>query len=101
MMPLLDCLGSDGDVLTHVIHIAACRNYSETYTSKAKAGSVTADEVPRVSIDCGYCSSSHSFHPQLANESFPLCMRHIQDVIHEVHHVKHNARLQYGLFLKV
>lgn len=38
--------------------------------------------------------------PQLAQESFPLCMRHTQDALAKNHHLKHSARMQYGLFLK-
>jgi len=38
---------------------------------------------------------------QLAEESFPMCMRHSQSALTETHHLKHGARMQYGLFLKV
>lgn len=38
---------------------------------------------------------------QLAPESFPLCMRHSHDHLMQHHHLKHGARMQYGLFLKV
>lgn len=38
---------------------------------------------------------------QLAPESFPLCMRHSHNHLMENHHLKHGARMQYGLFLKV
>ena len=37
---------------------------------------------------------------QLAPESFPLCMRHSHAHLMEHHHLKHGARMQYGLFLK-
>lgn len=39
--------------------------------------------------------------PKLAEESFPLCMRNCQDHIATHHHLRHGARMQYGLFLKV
>eukprot|EP00055_Hartaetosiga_balthica_P003825 m.9104 g.9104 ORF g.9104 m.9104 type:complete len:511 (+) comp3364_c0_seq1:14-1546(+) len=38
--------------------------------------------------------------PQLAVESFPLCMSECQRALKESHHLKHGARMQYGLFLK-
>eukprot|EP00039_Didymoeca_costata_P020020 m.339743 g.339743 ORF g.339743 m.339743 type:complete len:526 (-) comp18947_c0_seq1:193-1770(-) len=38
--------------------------------------------------------------PRLAEESFPLCMRHSYDHIIENHHSKHGTRQQFGLFLK-
>eukprot|EP00041_Stephanoeca_diplocostata_P015417 m.294251 g.294251 ORF g.294251 m.294251 type:complete len:527 (+) comp20029_c0_seq1:107-1687(+) len=38
--------------------------------------------------------------PQLAEESFPMCMRHSHTHLMENHHLKHGARMQYGLFLK-
>ncbi len=37
---------------------------------------------------------------KLAVESFPLCMRTMQDALQNKHHLKHGSRLQYGLFLK-
>mmetsp|Transcript_3262 Transcript_3262/g.7999 ORF Transcript_3262/g.7999 Transcript_3262/m.7999 type:complete len:523 (+) Transcript_3262:26-1594(+) len=37
---------------------------------------------------------------QLATESFPMCMRHAHAHLMEHHHLKHGARMQYGLFLK-
>ncbi|XP_065842899.1 DNA primase large subunit-like [Oscarella lobularis] len=36
----------------------------------------------------------------LSRESFPLCMRQLQQALRENHHLKHFGRLQYGLFLK-
>jgi DNA primase large subunit len=38
--------------------------------------------------------------PGLAEESFPMCMRHSHDALTANHHLKHGARMQYGLFLK-
>lgn len=37
--------------------------------------------------------------PSLLNH-FPLCMRVMHDNLQYAHHLKHNERLQYGLFLK-
>lgn len=31
---------------------------------------------------------------------YPLCMKHIHDVLKSTHHLKHNCRMQYGIFLK-
>lgn len=37
---------------------------------------------------------------QLSKKSFPLCMRACHDHIRANHHIKHDGRMQYGLFLK-
>jgi len=37
----------------------------------------------------------------LAIESFPLCMQEIHSHLRKEHHLRYNARNQYGLFLKV
>ncbi|XP_031272815.1 probable DNA primase large subunit [Pistacia vera] len=37
---------------------------------------------------------------QLAESSFPLCMRHLFVKLREDHHLKHGGRMQLGLFLK-
>lgn len=37
---------------------------------------------------------------QVANSSFPLCMRHLFGKLREDHHLKHGGRMQLGLFLK-
>jgi DNA primase large subunit len=52
-------------------------------TSDKKTGHVTAADVP-----------------SLAEESFPMCMRHSHTALTDAHHLKHGARMQYGLFLK-
>ncbi|KAB0797933.1 hypothetical protein PPYR_08926 [Photinus pyralis] len=35
-----------------------------------------------------------------SKKQFPLCMRHIHQVLRSTHHLKYRCRLQYGLFLK-
>ncbi len=37
----------------------------------------------------------------LARASFPLCMALMTQHLHADHHLKHGARMQLGLFLKV
>ncbi len=37
---------------------------------------------------------------QLAEESFPLCMKHLYDVLKTQHHLKHFSRVQLNLFFK-
>lgn len=37
---------------------------------------------------------------QLSKKSFPLCMRQCHETLRSKHHLKHEGRLQYGLFLK-
>lgn len=55
-----------------------------SFTSTADGEAVTADMVP-----------------ELAVQSFPLCMRNMQDTLKGSKHLKHEGRMQYGLFLKV
>lgn len=38
---------------------------------------------------------------RLAKENYPMCMRGLHENLRRDHHLKHFARLQYGLFLKV
>lgn len=38
---------------------------------------------------------------ELAAKHWPLCMRHLHDCLRRDRHLKHQGRLQYGLFLKV
>jgi len=37
----------------------------------------------------------------LSRQSFPLCMRNMQETLNSSHHLKHEGRQQYSLFLKV
>ena len=39
--------------------------------------------------------------PMLAKRSMPLCMANMHSKLVETHHLKHTARNQLGLFLKV
>ena len=41
------------------------------------------------------------FRPLSEKGAFPMCMRSMQNALDATHHIKYNARLQYGLFLKV
>lgn len=58
-----------------------------SYTGKDYALG-TSDKVPIECID------------QLSKKSYPLCMRFCHETLRSKHHLKHHARLQYGLFLK-
>ncbi|GAA5963393.1 hypothetical protein JCM3765_003053 [Sporobolomyces pararoseus] len=37
---------------------------------------------------------------ELSRQSFPLCMRNLQETLNSSHHLKHEGRQQYSLFLK-
>ncbi|GAA6010672.1 hypothetical protein JCM10207_007798 [Rhodosporidiobolus poonsookiae] len=53
------------------------------FTSTADGEAITAEMVP-----------------ELAVQSFPLCMRSMQDTLKSSKHLKHEGRQQYNLFLK-
>lgn len=55
-----------------------------TFASTADGEAITAEMIPELSV-----------------QSFPLCMRNMQDVLKASRHLKHEGRQQYGLFLKV
>lgn len=54
-----------------------------SYCSKVKTGQVQLDQLPR-----------------LVKESFPPCMRNLNDNLQAEHHLKYDGRNQLGLFLK-
>ncbi|VDN18887.1 unnamed protein product [Gongylonema pulchrum] len=58
-----------------------------SYTGKSYAGTDIARVTPDM-ID------------SLASTSFPLCMKEIHSRLRADHHLRHGARMQYGLFLK-
>lgn len=37
---------------------------------------------------------------EASRNHYPLCMRHIHNVLKTAHHLKHDCRMQYGIFLK-
>ncbi|GAA5991439.1 hypothetical protein JCM5350_006930 [Sporobolomyces pararoseus] len=54
-----------------------------TYSTTADGEQITAEMVQ-----------------DLSRQSFPLCMRNMQETLNTSHHLKHEGRLQYTLFLK-
>jgi len=38
--------------------------------------------------------------PAVMNSSTPLCMRNAYNILKDIHHLKHDGRMQFGLFLK-
>ena len=79
----------EGVLSLWVTLMTACYTHSKQYlgkdygAKKSNVGEVTPQDVP-----------------QLAKESFPLCMRKLQETLEETHHLRHGGRMQYGLFLK-
>ncbi|TMW43549.1 hypothetical protein DOY81_011373 [Sarcophaga bullata] len=63
------------------------KNLHTSYTGKDYTVNKNAS-VPIESLD------------QLSKKSFPLCMRLCHEHIRATHHIKHDGRMQYGLFLK-
>ncbi|GAA5940600.1 DNA primase subunit PRI2 [Sporobolomyces koalae] len=54
-----------------------------TYTATGDGEAITAEMIP-----------------ELSRQSFPLCMRNIQETLRTSKHLKHEGRQQYNLFLK-
>lgn len=67
--------------------VSFLRNLNTSYTGKDYS-LTNKDSVPIECID------------QLSKKSFPMCMRQCHESLRIKHHLKHHARLQYGLFLK-
>lgn len=61
---------------------------SRSYIGKAYIGNDEDKKITLGMID------------KLAVKSFPLCMRYIHHRLRNDHHLRHGARMQYGLFLK-
>lgn len=61
---------------------------SNQLTDTSFTGDVVPGQVTLESLD------------QLASESFPLCMHHSFVMLKRNHHLKHEGRMQFGLFLK-
>ncbi|CED82915.1 dna primase large subunit [Phaffia rhodozyma] len=101
----------------------------QAFSARLEAGlELTAKYLPRLDEDqrllpilnhlslsylTGSASTEYTFDPDnnsetvtaemidhLAPRHFPPCMRHLWNVTENVHHLKHYARLQLGLFLK-
>lgn len=49
---------------------------------------------------CPRCPAAGDI-PKVARQSFPLCMLTMCQALHDSHHLKHDGRMQFGLFLKV
>lgn len=79
------CSGEEKDRLVPLVAGLSERYLGPDYTSVRKGSN---DEV------------TASMLPQLANESFPLCMVTMMEALRTQHHLKHNGRQQLGLFLK-
>ncbi|PSC74333.1 putative DNA primase large subunit [Micractinium conductrix] len=76
----------EADRLTPIIESLSQRYLGPDFSDPEKrgvVGSVTAGDIPL-----------------LVRESFPLCMVSMYGALHEQHHLKHEGRMQFGLFLK-
>ncbi|CAH1164056.1 unnamed protein product [Phaedon cochleariae] len=63
-------------------------NLHNIYTGKTHIEDNDKEKVNPENLD-GY-SKKH----------YPLCMRHMHEILRSTHHLKHRCRLQYGLFIK-
>ena len=78
----------DEDRLTPILdHLA--QGFTLGISSEYSAAPDSGDAVTADMID------------DLARKHFPLCMRMLHNNLREDSHLKHQGRLQYGLFLKV
>ncbi|KAL4459160.1 hypothetical protein ABPG75_014025 [Micractinium tetrahymenae] len=79
----------EADRLTPVVESLSQRYLGPDYSDPEKrgvVGTVSAGDIPR-----------------LVRESFPLCMASMYQAswaLHDSHHLKHEGRMQFGLFLK-
>lgn len=79
-------------------------------TSKVAGERITADMLDSVSqilLPCKlmtvWLTKNHTLYIwslQLSQESYPLCMQMLHNHLKTKHHLKHDGRMQYGLFLK-
>ncbi|ERL85044.1 DNA primase large subunit [Dendroctonus ponderosae] len=63
-------------------------NLHQTYTGQEYVVGNNKNSINPADID------------QFSSKHYPLCMRHLHEVLRTNHHLKHNARLIYGLYLK-
>ncbi|KAI7846146.1 hypothetical protein COHA_000316 [Chlorella ohadii] len=76
----------EADRLTPVVESLSQRYLGPDYSDPDKrgvVGTISAADIPKV-----------------ARQSFPLCMMNMYQALHESHHLKHDGRMQFGLFLK-
>ncbi|KAI3424068.1 hypothetical protein D9Q98_009431 [Chlorella vulgaris] len=77
---------AEADRLAPVVESLSQRYLGPDYSDAEKrgvAGTITARDIP-----------------VLSKSSFPLCMVSMQQALHDSHHLKHDGRMQLGLFLK-
>lgn len=76
----------EADRLTPVVESLSQRYLGPDYSDPDKrgvVGTITAADIPRIS-----------------RQSVPLCMASMYKALHDSHHLKHDGRMQFGLFLK-